>query len=106
MQRTDLDGYLQGRIHIAVVRPPYKTPGDVTAALDFARAQIGKPYNQAFDTADSASFHCAEYVCKALKATPRTRAECRPPRPYCLRPNGVPSSQRILPLRTAEKYAL
>lgn len=34
-----------GRIHIAVVRPPYKTPEDVTATLDYARAHLGKPYD-------------------------------------------------------------
>ena len=70
VQRTDLDEYLHGRVHIAVVRPRYKAAADVSAALDYARAQLGKPYDHAFNTADDNAFYCAEYVWKALKATP------------------------------------
>lgn len=70
VQRTDLDGYLHGRMHVAVIRPPYRAPGDVDATLEYARAQLGKPYDNDFNTADDREMYCAEYVYKALKASP------------------------------------
>src|ERR1017187_4726473 len=42
-QRTDLKEYLQGRIHVKVVRPNYASPEDIKQNLDYQRAQLGKP---------------------------------------------------------------
>ncbi len=68
--RTDLREYLQGRLDIQILRPPYKSKEDIDAALDYARSQIGKPYDSAFDYSEDEKQYCAEYVAKALKAMP------------------------------------
>lgn len=101
VQRTDLKTYLKGRIHVMVSRPPYKTPQDVKAALDFAAAQIGKPYNNAFDKSDTNSYYCSQLVSEALKhmpnpiETPQTTFRGRP----CVAPDGfeqIPGAKIIV----------
>ncbi|MDQ7827292.1 MAG: YiiX/YebB-like N1pC/P60 family cysteine hydrolase [Candidatus Eremiobacteraeota bacterium] len=70
VQRRDVNEYLNDRANIAIIRPPYKTEDDKKAALDYARAQLGKPYDDVFDQNDDSAFYCVELVQKALKAMP------------------------------------
>ncbi|HEY3997483.1 MAG TPA: YiiX/YebB-like N1pC/P60 family cysteine hydrolase [Candidatus Xenobia bacterium] len=67
VQRTDLAEYLQGRIHVKVVRPPYKSPDDVKQCLAWDAAQIGKPYNYAFDNNDTSKLYCFQLVGEGWK---------------------------------------
>jgi len=67
--RTDLNEYLKGRMAIQVIRPPYESKEDLNAALDYAREQIGKPYDNSFRF-DDEYIYCSELVYKALKAMP------------------------------------
>ena len=68
--RTDLKEYLEGPIHIKIVRPPYKDANDVKVALDYARAQLDKPYDSAFNYEDDSKIYCAELVKKAIDQCP------------------------------------
>ena len=68
--RTELSDSLYGRRVIKIIRPDYKSQEDVKAALDYARDQIGKPYDSAFDYSSDDSQYCSELVAKALKAMP------------------------------------
>ena len=68
--RTDLKEYLEGPIHIKIVRPPYKGAEDVKSALDYARAQLDKPYDSAFNYDDDSQMYCAELVKKAIDQCP------------------------------------
>lgn len=68
--RTDLKEYLEGRINLEIIRPPYKTPEDREAALNYARAQLGKPYDAAFNQKDDKEHYCAELVQRSLAAMP------------------------------------
>lgn len=68
--RSDLKDYLEGPILVAVLRPPYKTPADRDAAVDYCRSQLGKAYDSSFRLDESESLYCAELVYRALKACP------------------------------------
>jgi len=68
--RTDLKEYLEGPIHVKIIRPPYKSPEDVKAALDYCRSQLDKPYDSAFNYEDDGAIYCAELVKKALDQCP------------------------------------
>ncbi|MCE1246996.1 MAG: hypothetical protein LWY06_10160 [Firmicutes bacterium] len=68
--RTDLRKYLEGRIKLEVLRPPYKSEEDKKAALDYARAQLGKPYDAKLNQEDDKEFYCTELVQKALASMP------------------------------------
>ena len=68
--RTNLEEYFHGPVKLAVVRPDYKTPADRDAALDYARAQLGRPYDTGFNYKDDNSFFCSELVDKSLRACP------------------------------------
>jgi cell wall-associated NlpC family hydrolase len=70
VQRTDLADYLKGRIHVMVIRPPYQSQQDVAAAIDYAAAQLGKPYNEAFNGNDTSKFYCSQLVSEALRHMP------------------------------------
>jgi len=70
VQRTDLAEYLQGREQVAIIRPQYKSAADVKAALDYCRDQLGKPYDNGFNTKSNDEFYCAELVYKAMQAMP------------------------------------
>ncbi|MBM3462409.1 MAG: hypothetical protein FJX76_09930 [Armatimonadetes bacterium] len=70
VQRTDLADYLTGRIQVAIIRPDYKSPTDVTSALDYCRGELGKPYDNKFNTHGNDEIYCAELVYKALKQMP------------------------------------
>lgn len=67
---TPIDEFFQGRMKVAIVRPPYHSPEDVKAATDYCKAQLGKPYDSVFNTGDNNEFYCSELVSKALKSTP------------------------------------
>ncbi|MBI3927952.1 MAG: hypothetical protein HY319_20590 [Armatimonadetes bacterium] len=69
VQRTDLREYLDGRLKIAVIRPPYQSQEDVDSALDYCRQQLGKSYDSAFrlDTDDP---YCAELPFRGLEQMP------------------------------------
>ena len=68
--RTNLEEYLHGPVQVGVVRPDYKTPEDREAALQFARAQLGRPYDSGFNYKDDSTFFCSELVDKALRSCP------------------------------------
>jgi uncharacterized protein YycO len=69
--RSDLREYLEGPILMEIIRPPYKTPEDRQAAIDYCRAQLGKPYDSGFTLDDDGkSIYCAELVYRALQACP------------------------------------
>jgi len=68
--RNDLKEYLQGNILVEIIRPPYKTPEDKEAALDYCRNQLGKPYDSDFSLKDDNSIYCAELVYRALDSCP------------------------------------
>ena len=70
VKESPLDGYFEGRLKVAVVRPPYQSPQDVKAATDWCRAQLGKPYDSVFNTGDDQEFYCSELVYKALQHMP------------------------------------
>lgn len=70
VQRTDLASYLQGNLMITIVRPQYQSPADLNAALDYYRAQLGKPYANDFNLDDPKAEYCAGYVYKGLQAMP------------------------------------
>ncbi|MEQ8220892.1 MAG: YiiX/YebB-like N1pC/P60 family cysteine hydrolase [Candidatus Eremiobacterota bacterium] len=68
--RTDLKEYLEGPIHVKIIRPPYKGAEDVKSALDYARSQLDKPYDSAFNYEDDSQMYCAELVKKAIDQCP------------------------------------
>lgn len=68
--RNDLGEYLQGRISLEIIRPPYKTPEDREAALNYARANLGKDYDSSFNQNDDEKLYCAELVQRALESMP------------------------------------
>ncbi|MCE1246994.1 MAG: hypothetical protein LWY06_10150 [Firmicutes bacterium] len=68
--RTDLREYLDGRIMVEIIRPPYKSEEDKKAALDYARSQLGKPYDSAFNQETDKEQYCAELVQRALASMP------------------------------------
>lgn len=70
VQEAKLDTFFEGRLKVALIRPPYKTPEDVKAATTFCQAQVGKAYDSVFSTGDDQEFYCSELVYKALKSMP------------------------------------
>jgi len=70
VMRTELREYLEGRKIITVLRPAYATPQDRDAALDFHRAQLGKPYNDTFDLYSTSSYTCTALEYQSLQAMP------------------------------------
>jgi len=72
VMRSYLDQALTGPMKVAAIRPAYKTPEDVEAALDFCRANLGKPYDGLFDmkNADGSSYYCSSLLYQAFQAMP------------------------------------
>lgn len=71
VQEAKLDDFFEGRLKVALIRPPYKDPAsDVKAATAFCQAQVGKAYDSVFSTDDDKEFYCSELVYKALKSMP------------------------------------
>jgi len=56
----DADGFI-------VLQPPYKTEIDLYNSLNYAKQQIGKPYDFIFNDQDQSSFYCHELTWAALK---------------------------------------
>lgn len=67
VSKTTLEQFLAGRKKIAVARTGMSEEG-ASAATKFAQAQVGKPYDTAFDYSENASFYCSELVAKSLEA--------------------------------------
>jgi uncharacterized protein YycO len=67
---SDLNEYLEGRILLEIIRPPYKTEDDRKAAVQYLHSQLGKPYDSKFSMKDDDSLYCAEIVYNALQACP------------------------------------
>ncbi len=63
--QTDLEDSFKGRIKVAISRPGLSEQ-DTAIATEFCRAQVGKPYDGAFNTEDNKEFYCSELVSKAL----------------------------------------
>ena len=70
VREADLNIYLKGYSSVMIFRPPYKTPEDKQAAIDFAEKQVGKPYNLLFNESHGKSFYCTQLVRDALSSTP------------------------------------
>lgn len=70
VKRNELREFLTGRQSVEIIRPPYKSEADATAALDHSRSQLGKPYDGDFDMKDGNAIYCAELVYNALQAMP------------------------------------
>jgi uncharacterized protein YycO len=68
--RSDLKEYIHGRVLYEIIRPEYQTPEDKKAALDYARSQLGKPYDSSFNLQDTNKQYCAGLVYKALQTCP------------------------------------
>lgn len=68
--RSDLKEYLSGRLRLEVIRPNYQSKEDIDAALNYARSQIGKPYDSEFDYSSDEKQYCSELVSKALASMP------------------------------------
>jgi hypothetical protein len=68
--RTDLRKDLDRKLNFEVIRPPYASKDDVKAALDYSRAQLGKPYETELDFETDKELGCSELVQRALKAMP------------------------------------
>jgi hypothetical protein len=69
--RDNLKNSLTGsKKNLEIIRPNYKTPEDVNAALKYARSQLKKPYNSSFDLYDDKKIYCTELVHNALLAIP------------------------------------
>jgi len=68
--RTDLRKELDRKLNFEVIRPPYASKDDVKAALDYSRAQLGKPYETELDFETDKELGCSELVQRALKAMP------------------------------------
>lgn len=68
--RSNLKEYFEGPIQLAIVRPDYKSEEDKKAALDYARGQLGKPYDGKFNFANDDAFACTELVAKSLASMP------------------------------------
>lgn len=68
-----IEGYL-GRVErqrVAILRPKDPDPETVQAALDYARAQVGKDYDYLFRTGKDDAFYCSELAFSAIKQGPR-----------------------------------
>ena len=70
VSRVDVAEYLNGRMAIQIIRPPYETQEDIKAALKYADSQIGKDYDGSFDYQNSDKQFCSELVAKSLAAMP------------------------------------
>lgn len=68
--RFPLRDLLTSRQAVKIIRPDYKTPEDVKAALDFAREQLGKPFDGHFKYGDDSEFYCSELVKRSLDQCP------------------------------------
>jgi YD repeat-containing protein len=66
VQRTDLNEYLQGRLHVKVIRPNYASPDDLKENLKYQADQLGKGYNNAFDTNNTKQFYCFQLGSEGL----------------------------------------
>lgn len=66
VDRKKLSDYMGPHILYQVIRPPYKSEESAEKALDYARSQIGKPYDEDFETWEDSSFYCTELVAKSL----------------------------------------
>ena len=56
--------------HLAVVRPPYKTREDINSAINYAKNQVGKLYDDDMNTNDDSKLFCSELPFNALKSGP------------------------------------
>ena len=53
-----------------VIRPPYQSQEDIDSALNYARSQIGKPFDPLFNIKSDKRMFCSELVTKALGQMP------------------------------------
>jgi len=70
VKRSDLKEYLECLSLFEIIRPPYKTPQDREAALNYCRSQLGKKYDARLNLSDDKEHYCAELVYKALTSIP------------------------------------
>ncbi|MNL36242.1 hypothetical protein D3C87_1583130 [compost metagenome] len=64
MERVD-------RQRVAILRPKNPDPANTQAAIDFAKAQVGKDYDYLFRTGKDDAFYCSELAFSAIKQGPR-----------------------------------
>ena len=70
VRRTPFEEAISSRMEATIVRPPYQTPEDREAALEYCRRQIGKPYDWHFSLKGDDSFYCSKLAAKALRKMP------------------------------------
>ena len=53
-----------------IVRPPYQSQEDIDSALNYARDQIGKPYDALLSYEGDSRMYCSELIAKSLAQMP------------------------------------
>lgn len=64
---SSVEEFLEGRKKIAIARPGLNAE-EAKEATEYAKAQLGKPYDGVFNFAGDDEFYCSELVAKALKS--------------------------------------
>lgn len=67
VQKVPLASFFEGRIKVATVRLGLDA-GEAARATEYCQRQLGKPYDEGFDTLSDDAFYCSELVAKALGA--------------------------------------
>lgn len=65
---TDIDTFLSGYKSVCIVRPPYGSYAGARQAVEYARRQIGKPYDNKLNYNDNNTAYCTELAAKAIAA--------------------------------------
>jgi len=65
--RTNIGTFLSGYKSVCILRPPYGSDTNRLETLNFAKEQLGKPYDFQLDLADENSMYCTELVAKAIR---------------------------------------
>lgn len=63
---STVEEFLEGRKKIAIARPGLNAE-EAKEATEYAKSQLGKPYDGVFNYGDDSEFYCSELVAKALK---------------------------------------
>jgi uncharacterized protein YycO len=75
--RKGLAEHLHGPLEVAIVHPAYPTPQARDAAIAYANAQVGKPYDKDFDASNDDQHFCTEIVFDAVRAAGLTLSSPR-----------------------------
>ncbi|MDR0829469.1 MAG: hypothetical protein LBN95_05080, partial [Prevotellaceae bacterium] len=67
VRRTNVYNFVSGYKTCCVVRPPYASPAERNKVLNFAAAQLGKPYDYAMKSEENGAYYCTKLVAESLK---------------------------------------